>query len=136
MSSDNNRTSQYLLLFRGSHWEAGLSPDQLQEIMGRWSAWFEGLEKSGKLKGAQPLLPEGKIVSGKNGKSIADGPFAESKEVISGYFLVEVDSLEDALEFAKTSPLLEYGMTVEVRPVAVQCPTMQRVSEQMAHASA
>jgi len=136
MNSDTNRTSQYLLLFRGTHWENGLSPDQLQEVMARWSEWFANLERSGKLLGAQPLLPEGKIVSGRNGRSVSDGPFTESKEAIAGYFLLEVDTIDEAMEFAKSSPLLEQGMTVEVRPVAVQCPAMQRVSETPANASA
>lgn len=133
---NDNRTSQYLLLFRGTDWDKGRSLDQLRDIMARWTEWIEGLEQSGKLRGAQPLFPEGKIVSGKNGRSVVDGPFMESKEAIAGYFLVDVESLDEALEFAKTSPLLEYGMSVEVRPVAAQCPTAKRVADAFAHASA
>jgi hypothetical protein len=133
---NDNRTSQYLLLFRGTDWDKGRSLDQLQDIMARWAQWFEGLEQSGKLRGAQPLFPEGKIVSGKNGRSVVDGPFMESKEAIAGYFLVEVDTLDEALAFATSSPLLEYGMTIEVRPIAAQCPTMKRVADSLAHAPA
>lgn len=103
--------------------------------MGRWAVWYEKLEQSGKLRGAQPLLHEGKIVSGKNGRVVADGPFAESKEAIAGYFLVEADNIDEVIAFAKASPLLEHGITVEVRPVAAQCPTLQRVSELFAHSS-
>jgi hypothetical protein len=80
------------------------------------------------VKGASPLLPEGKIVSGKKGRVVADGPFAESKEAIGGYFLIQADSLEHAIEIARGWPILEYGATVEVRPVASQCPVFADVT--------
>lgn len=133
---DEIRTSQYLLLIRNMSWEKTLSPAQLQEIMGRWAVWYENIQKSGKLVGAQPLLAEGKIVSGKNGKSVADGPFAESKEAIAGYFLVDVESIDEAIAFAKANPLLEYGIAIEVRPVAAQCPVLYELENAPANATA
>ena len=133
--STQTTTSDYMLLFRGLHWDKGLSPEEIQKIMGQWNAWFERLTLQGKVKGAQPLERRGKIVSGK-GRTVADGPFAESKEAIGGYFLLQVDGLDEAVEIAKECPALEYGVTVEVRPVAEQCPPMQRVSELFAHATA
>lgn len=129
-------TSEYLLLFRGTHWDKDLSPEQIQNVMSQWTAWFERLTQQGKLKGAQPLMNEGKIVSGKKGRTVADGPFAESKEAIGGYFLLHVDSLDAALEIARQCPALEYGLTVEVRPVAERCPASQRANELAAHATA
>ena len=51
-----------------------------------------------------------------------DGPFAESKEVIGGYLLLQVDSLGEAITIAKTNPALAYGTSIEVRPVAEECP--------------
>jgi hypothetical protein len=128
------RTSEYLLLFRGAGWQNGLSPQELQTLMARWVAWYESLVQQGRLKSASPLLPEGKIVSGKKGRILADGPFAESKEAIGGYFLVQADSLEHAIEIARGWPILEYGASVEVRPVASQCPVFAEVglSEVMA----
>ncbi|PYI89146.1 MAG: hypothetical protein DME26_01870 [Verrucomicrobia bacterium] len=134
--STQTSTSEYLLLFRGSQWDKGLSPEQLQGAMDQFMAWFERLKQQGKVKVGQPLERTGKIVSGKNGRTVADGPFAESKEAIGGYFLLQVDSLEEAVAIAKQCPILEYGSTVEVRPVAEECPTFQRVKEQLAHASA
>jgi hypothetical protein len=128
-------TSEYMLLFRGTHWDKDLSPEEIQKIMGQWNAWFERLTLQGKVKSAHPLEREGKLVSGK-GRTIADGPFAESKEAIGGYFLLELDDFNEALEIAKECPTLEYGVTVEVRPVAEQCRHMQRVNEQLAHATA
>lgn len=134
--STQEQPSQYLLLLRGTHWDSKLSPEELQEVMGRWAQWYDHVQQSGKLVGAQPLQPAGKIVSGKNGKTVADGPFAESKEAIGGYFLLQVDTIEEALSFAQANPLLEQGMTIEVRPVIAQCPAMQKVSEMLAQTNA
>ena len=102
--------------------------------MGQWNAWFDRFTKLGKIKGAEPLEPEGKIVSGKNGQKVSDGPFAESKEAIGGYFRLQVNDPDEALRIAKECPLLEYGLTVEVRPVAEQCHAFQQLVEQFAHA--
>ena len=55
-------------------------------------AWFKRLTEQGKAIAGNPLEREGKIVSGKNGRVVADGPFAESKEAIGGYFLLKVDT--------------------------------------------
>ena len=128
--------SEYLLLFRGSNWDKGLSPEQLQKTVDQFMAWFERLKEQGRVKAGQPLERTGKIVSGKNGRTVADGPFAESKEAIGGYFLLQVDDLDEAVAIAKQCPVLEYGSTVEVRPVAEECPTFQRVKEQLAGAVA
>ena len=133
--STQTTTSEYMLLFRGEQWDKDLSPEEIQKIMGQWNAWFERLTLQGKVKSAHPLEREGKLVSGK-GRTIADGPFAESKEAIGGYFLLELDDFNEALEIAKECPTLEYGVTVEVRPVAEQCRHMQRVNEQLAHTTA
>ena len=127
--------SEYLLLFRGAQWDKGLSPEQLQKTVDQFMAWFERLKQEGIVKGGQPLERTGKVVSGRGGRTVADGPFAESKEAVGGYFLLQVDSLEQAVAIAKQCPILEFGSTVEVRPVAEECPTMQRVKEQLAHAA-
>src|SRR5919106_3170360 len=113
--------SEYLLLFRGTDWHKGLSPEQIQQVVSQMMAWFERLTKEGIAKAGKPLFQEGKIVSQKKGRQVADGPFAESKEAIAGFFLLEVGSLEEAAEIAKNYPALEYGATVEVRPVAPEC---------------
>ena len=133
--STQTTTSEYMLLFRGAQWDKGLSPENIQKIMGQWNSWFERLTLQGKVKSAHPLEREGKIVSGK-GRTVADGPFAESKEAIGGYFLLVLDDFNEALEIAKECPALEYGLTVEVRPVADQCRTMQRLNEVLVHATA
>jgi hypothetical protein len=130
------KKNEYLLLFRGSQWDKGLSPEELQKVLGQFMGWFEKLNQQGKLKSGQPLEREGKIVSGKNGRTVADGPFAESKEAIGGYFLLQAADLDEAVAIAQQCPTLAYGSVVEVRPVAEECPTLKRVQQELAHANA
>ncbi len=131
-------TSEYMLLFRGTDWHKGLSPEEIQQVVNQMMAWFDRLTAEGKCKAGKPLFPEGKIVSQKRGRQVADGPFAESKEAIAGFFLLEVGSLDEAAEIAKDFPGLNYGAMVEVRPVAPECSLNQVVveesTEQRAHA--
>src|SRR5580698_2363130 len=112
----------YMLIFRGNDWHKGLSPEEMQTISTQWMSWFKRLTEQGKVVAGNPLEPVGKIVSGKNGRVVADGPFAESKEAIGGYFLLTVAHLDEAVEIAKECPALAYGAKVEVRPVLSQCP--------------
>jgi len=130
--------SEYMLLFRGNDWQKGLSPEEMQTIAGQWKAWFDRLTAQGKAVAGNPLENAGKIVSGKNGSVIADGPFAESKEAIGGYFLLQVRSLDEAVAIAKECPGLAYGAVVEVRPVAGECPIAEdaRAEAQLAHTTA
>ena len=65
----------------------------------------------------------------KTGRTVADGPFAESKEAIGGYFYLTVANENEAIEIAKQCPGLEYGSVVEVRPVAEICSIKQRAEE-------
>jgi hypothetical protein len=120
--SASTTKSDYLLLFRGNDWYQDLSPDEMQKVAGQWMAWFNRLTGQGKAIAGSPLEREGKIVSGKNGRVVADGPFAESKEAIGGYFLLQVENLDEAVAIAQECPGLAYGTVVEVRPLAEECP--------------
>jgi hypothetical protein len=131
--SAQTTTSEYMLLFRGTDWDKDLSPEQLQKVMTQWTTWLERLTQEGKVKAAQPLANQGKIVSWKRGQTVADGPFAESKEAIGGYFLLRV-GLDEAIEIAKQCPALKYGVDVEVRPIIDQCASVQKVNELFARA--
>ena len=126
----------YMLIFRGTDWYKGLSPEQIQQVADNWMAWFNRLKEEGTAIAGNPLEREGKIVSGKNGRVVSDGPFAESKETIGGYFLLKVSALDDAVAIAQQCPGLPYGIRVEVRPVAAECPLVQEVEskEHFAHA--
>jgi hypothetical protein len=129
--SKQSAKSEYMLLFRGTHWDKSLPSEEVERVMSRWNTWMEQLSQQGKIAGGHALdRYEGKIVSWKKGFIVADGPFAESKEAIGGFFLLQVDDLEEAVEIAKRCPALEYGLDVEVRPLAEKCPPFQRVKEQ------
>jgi hypothetical protein len=119
----------YLLLFRGTNWDKNVSPEQRQKAVTDWYAWFERLKQEGRCSGGRPLRDEGKIVSGKKGRTVADGPFAESKETIGGYFYLHVADEAEAVSIAQQCPALEYGCVVEVRPVAEMCSIRARAQE-------
>ena len=128
----NAQTSEYMLLFRGTDWHLDLSPEEIQQVVNRMKSWFERLTAEGKAKAGKPLFHEGKIVSQRNGRSVIDGPFAETKETIAGFFLLEVGSLDEATKIAKEFPCLEYGATVEVRPVAPECMLAETAQQKTA----
>ncbi len=119
--------SDYMLLFRGTNWDKELTLEERGRVVADWYAWFDRLKKEGKCLGGHPLQDEGKIVSGKNGRAVADGPFAESKEAIGGYFYLQVSGEDEAVAIAQECPGLEYGCVVEVRPVADMCVVRARL---------
>ena len=122
-------TDEYMLLFRGAHWDRGLSADELQQAMNRVMAWFEGLTEQGKIKRAQPLGGQGRVISGTDGQFVVDGPFTETKEAIGGYLVLQADSFGEAVEIAGGNPALRYGVSVEVRPILAECPIFARHPE-------
>ena len=110
-----------MLLFRGMDWTKALSPEDAQKVMGQWMDWFNGLIQDGRAISGHPLDETGKVVSGAGGQVVVDGPYAETKEAVGGYFFLTVKSLEEAMTIAKACPGLPYGAVVEVRPVAAHC---------------
>jgi hypothetical protein len=131
--STQTTKSEHMLLFKGTLWDRDLSAEELQQVMTRWMNWLDRLTQEGKVKAAQPLANQGKIITWKKGAAV-DGPFAESKEAIGGYFLLQVD-LDEAVEIAKACPALKHGVTVEIRPVIEQCATMDRLGMSYAELS-
>jgi hypothetical protein len=106
--------SEFTYLFRGR--EVSPSPEQMQKTMQKWVAWFKDLGAKGHLKDpGHPLEHTGKVVSGKQ-KAVNDGPYAEAKDVVGGYIVVEAADLNQAVELSKGCPILEVGGSVEVRP--------------------
>src|SRR5215218_8167390 len=99
----------HMLIFRGTDWYKDLSPQQMQQVADRWMAWFKRLTDEGIAVAGNPLEPQGKVVSGKNGRTIVDGPFAEAKETIGGFFLLNVKTLDEAVAIAEQCPGLPYG---------------------------
>lgn len=134
--STPTKAPEHLLLFRGNDWHKGLSPQEMQAVASKWMAWFKRLTDEGICLAGQPLEREGRLVSGKNGRVVSDGPFAESKEAIGGYFLLRVNTMDEAVAIAKECPGLAYGIQVEVRPVREECPLAEESRAQLASASA
>jgi hypothetical protein len=122
-------TGEYMLLFRGPHWDKGLSTDELQQTMDKVMGWFEGLNERGRVKAAQPLGAQGRTISGTDGRFVVDGPFTETKEAVGGYLVLQAEGLNEAVEVAQSMPTLRYGISVEVRPILAQCPIFQRHPE-------
>lgn len=93
------------------------SPEQMQEILASWGKWMEQVAKNGNLvDGGDGLQPTGKKV--RPGGIVSDGPFIEAKELVGGYSIVQADSYDKAVEFAKTCPILFGGGWIEVRELA------------------
>lgn len=113
----------YLLLFRNTGPEnyQHLSPEERQQLVTHWNAWFEGLTAQGKATEGQPLEMETRIVSGARGTRVVDGPFSEAKEAIGGYVKLLVSGLEEATEIARRHPGLAYGLVIEVRQLTPHC---------------
>jgi hypothetical protein len=107
--------SEFVYLYRGGARSA--SPEQMQQVMQKWIAWMKQLGEKGHMKDpGHPLERAGKLVKGSQ-KTVTDGPFAESKDVVGGYTLIEARDLEQAVELSKGCPIFEAEGTVEVRPV-------------------
>ena len=119
----------YMLLYRSDEWYNRLSQQELQNLMSENSTWIQRLTEQGKAKPGRALERKGAFVSGKNGKFVTDGPFAESKEAVGGYFVVDVETLDEAIAIAQSSPGLAYGGSIEVRPIAEECPLEVRARE-------
>ena len=89
----------------------------MQKTMQKWQAWFKELGAKGHLKDiGHPLEHSGKVVRGKH---VTDGPFAEAKDVVGGFTLIEARDLDQAAELSKGCPILEAGGSVEVRPIRI-----------------
>jgi hypothetical protein len=110
--------SEFTFLFRGSD-PTAQSPEEMQKSMQKWLAWFKELGEKGHIKyPGHPLERTGKVVRGKQ-KSVHDGPYAETKDIVNGFTLIEAKDLPQAVELSKGCPILEVGGSVEVRPIRI-----------------
>jgi hypothetical protein len=98
--------------------QKGWQKDKEESFLKACEKFIGNLTKEGKLKSAQPLIREGKIVSGSN-KAWKIEPFNENKEIIVGYYHIYAKDIDEAIAIAKANPEFEYGTTarIEVRPV-------------------
>jgi hypothetical protein len=119
----------YMLLYRSDEFYNTLSQKELHTLMNENNVWIQKLTAQGKVKPGRALERKGAIVAGKNGRVVTDGPFAESKEAVGGYLLVDVETLDEAIAIAQSIPGLAYGGSIEVRPIAEECPLDVRARE-------
>jgi hypothetical protein len=103
--------NEYLLLSRGQ-WDPNKSKEEIQTAIDSFYAWHERLVEEGKFTQGSRLAMETVRV---NEAGITDGPFAETKEVIGGYWFIIAASLQEAAAIASASPTLACGLWFEIR---------------------
>jgi hypothetical protein len=114
---------QYLLtIYADERFWTDASPEDVGKTMAAYGALGEEMKAAGVILGGEGLESSSTATTVKvrDGETItSDGPFAETREVLGGYYLIETDSLEEATEWAARIPSARYG-TVEVRPVVMR----------------
>jgi hypothetical protein len=105
--------NDYLVLSRGQ-WDADASPQAVQEVVDAFYVWYEQGLAQGRLKPGSRLDTGARFV----GRGlITDGPFAETKEWVGGYWFIVAETLEQAAAIAAENPCLQFGLTLEIRPL-------------------
>lgn len=124
--TSNKELSEYMIISKGQ-WDADKSPEQIQQAIDAFYDWHGRLVSAGKAKVGQ-RLSTAKMTVSKHG--VIDGPFAETKEVIGGYWFFMAASLEEAAAIAAQNPCLACGLTYEVRPTDPErCSAFDQTSE-------
>jgi hypothetical protein len=111
--------SQFVYLFRASAAEQqeAMRPERAQQSIRAMMTWFKDLEAQGHLKNpGLPLDPAGHVVRGKDGV-VSDGPYAEAKDMVLGFIVVEARDLAQAVELSRSCPIVLGGGAIEIRPV-------------------
>jgi len=99
---------------------ASLSPEEMQQLVQRYHAWGTALAQEGRMTLGHKLRDgEGRVLRGSSGAmSVTDGPFAEGKEIIGGFWLITADDLDDAVQTVSGCPHLGIG-SLEGREIEV-----------------
>ena len=110
--------AKYLLIYRGGDaGEQELSPQEMQKLLEKWNAWIgQGFAGGWMVDPGDALHPGGKVLH--PNKTLTDGPFPESKELVGGFSVIKADTYEKAAEYAKGCPHLAYGGSIEIRQMA------------------
>jgi len=113
---------EFMLLIRNEiDHQASWSPEKSEQFLKKCEVYINDLKKAGKLVSAQPMVREGRMVSGRK-DAWKEGPFNEAKEVIVGYYHILAEDMNDAIAIAKGNPEFEFGATarVEVRAIKMK----------------
>ncbi len=115
--------AQYMFLIRDDiQAYSRYSREELTALIGRMGEWSQKLKKAGVHRGAEKLTDEApRVLRRRQGELVLDGPFAEAKELIGGFFVVEARDEAEAIEIAKECPALQYASEIELRTVAESC---------------
>ncbi|CAA9571520.1 MAG: hypothetical protein AVDCRST_MAG18-2026 [uncultured Thermomicrobiales bacterium] len=113
--------AQFLLLIRGGDDAWGsFTPEQMEIEMGRYFTWTDELRSAGRLLASEQLHPGGQVIRERGGDLLVDGPFAETKENIGGFYLISAADATEAAEIAKGCPVLRHGGCVDLRAILHQ----------------
>lgn len=118
--------SEFLVISRGQ-WDRDKSLEEIQQAIDAFYSWKDKLVAEGRMKAGQRLATDAKLVS-KAG--IIDGPFAETKEVIGGYWFFIANSLEEAAALAAQNPCLACGLSYEVRPLELELASAYKTTNE------
>lgn len=106
-------TQDFLVLSRGQ-WDRELPPEAIQNAIDAFYVWYDRMVEQGTFKPGQRLARECRLVSRER---VIDGPFAEAKEVVGGYWFIVAASLDEACAIIARNPTLACGLSMEVRPI-------------------
>jgi hypothetical protein len=109
----------FMFIFHSAQSATAPTPEEMQTNMQLWMDWIDQLKAKNIYVAGEALNPGGKLVKGAKKPLVTDGPFAESKEIVGGFFIVKAASLEEAAEIAKGYPDFATNGAVEVREVMV-----------------
>ena len=112
--------AEFMLLIRNGNWE-NYSPEEAQQAVQRYMAWARKLREEGRFKGGDELQGNGRILK-KEGGRIVDGPFAETKEQLLGFYVVNCANLAEALDIARELGKANPGGAYEIRPISIFSP--------------
>jgi hypothetical protein len=113
---------RYMMLIYSKETPGGMTPEQREELIARHTRTMAEGRKKGVLEGAEPLAPvsTATTVRVQDGKPlVTDGPFAETKEQLAGYYIIECENLDEAIEWAAKIPTGCRGNPgcIEIRPL-------------------
>jgi hypothetical protein len=114
-SEKENDMAKFVLLLKGGDFTR-FSPEEMQKILEKYMSWVAKLKQEGRHHASEELNNTGSVLQSRNGQ-VVDGPFAETKETVGGFFLIEAKDLSEATRISRECPHLAFDGVVEVREV-------------------
>ena len=124
---NSSASSEYLLLSRGQ-WDKASDKADIEAAIDKFYAWYEANLEKGRFKPGSRLTMDAALVTREGIRT--DGPFAEGKEVIGGYWIIVAESLAAASALAAESPVLQHGIRYEIRPLEAERGSAYRITNE------